>query len=476
MDIDRNKSGFQTGIPSGPGLENCVPGKPVGTQQVQHSGIRLATEEGVMPSIIPEHSLPQAVPKSTTPTLLPSQTITAPIGQETVTLANHVSLQIFSSALTQHTKNVMLFLHGGPGLEYDDDYESVTKWFVGNGYTVVAPEIAGSGTTGLENTSNSYSQNYVQDLKSVIHYLRERPEMQGKEFCVVAHSWGGFQLASLLTDETAEERGFFKQAAFISPNLDSAQTRLFADASEYNDASDGSLLAFGRTLVRNFEERHTGNEEKMDESGKMTALNNPLIDQSLNEKFSPFYRLDKIPKELPCLFFHATDDEQVPSSLSVDAFAKVNNAGGNASIVISSKGGHRFFITGDTHQPGVTTNCFAAINTLVKQGGSSNNVVIDGDTLADSDIEAVEKRLLVADKAYENHTRALENFHNEIETPANGNGRKRIPPKRELLEKIATAHENLAKKFEMQGTPVARRNAESNRNSANLINKSLEKT
>lgn len=215
-----------------------------------------------MPSIIPEHSLPQAVPKSTTPTLLPSQTITAPIGQETVTLANHVSLQIFSSALTQHTKNVMLFLHGGPGLEYDDDYEPVTKWFVGNGYTVVAPEIAGSGTTGLENTSNSYSQNYVQDLKSVIHYLRERPEMQGKEFCVVAHSWGGFQLASLLTDETAEERGFFKQAVFISPNLDSAQTRLFADASEYNDASDGSLLAFGRTLVRNFEERHTGNEEK----------------------------------------------------------------------------------------------------------------------------------------------------------------------------------------------------------------------
>lgn len=214
----------------------------------------------------------------------------------------------------------------------------------------------------------------------------------------------------------------------------------------------------------------------MDESGKMTVLNNPLIDQSLNEKFSPFYRLDKIPKELPCLFFHATDDEQVPSSLSVDAFAKVNSAGGNASIVISSKGGHRFFITGDTHQPGVTTNCFAAINTLVKQGGSSNNVVIDGDTLADSDIEAVEKRLLVADKAYENHTRALENFHNEIETPANGNGRKRIPPKRELLEKIATAHENLAKKFEMQGTPVARRNAESNRNSANLINKSLEKT
>ncbi|MDB5758428.1 MAG: family peptidase [Burkholderia sp.] len=370
----------------------------------------------------------------------------------------------------------MVFLHGGPGLAYDAGYEPMTEWFLAHGYTVVAPEIAGSGKDGLENKSNSYTQNYVQDLKSVIHCLRERPDMQGKEFCAVAHSWGGFQLASLLTDEAAEERGFFKQVAFISPNLDSAQTRLFADASQYSDANEGSLLGFGRTLVRNFEERHTGNEEKMDESGKMTVLNNPLIDQSLNERFSPFYRLDKMPKDLPCLFFHATDDKQVPPSLSVDAFAKVNNAGGNASIVISSQGGHSFFKTGDAHQPGVMTNCFTSIDTLVKQGGSSKSVVIDGDMLPDSDIETVERRLLVADRAYENHTKALENFHNEIKAPETGNGRIGIPPKRELLEKIAKAHENLAKKFESLSTPVARRNAESNRNSANLINKSLEKT
>jgi hypothetical protein len=103
--------------------------------------------------------------------------------------------------------------------------------------------------------------------------------------------------------------------------------------------------------------------------------------------------------------------------------------------------------------------------------------MIDGEMLPDNDIEAAEGRLLAADEAYENHTKALENFHNEIKTPATGNGRKRIPPKRELLKKIAEAHKIFAKKLESRSTSVvARENAEKNRSLANLINKSLEKS
>jgi hypothetical protein len=104
------------------------------------------------------------------------------------------------------------------------------------------------------------------------------------------------------------------------------------------------------------------------------------------------------------------------------------------------------------------------------------NVVIDGDVLPNSDIETVERKLLVADKAYENHWQALQNFHNGIETPATGNERKRIPPKRKLLEKIAKAHANNAKNLQARGTPVALRGAEASHKQASLINKSLEKT
>ena len=209
MDINLRKSGLSQGAV----LQNPVSTASRPDQQVAQEKLKtrqsaqvIAREE--MPLLIPQHSLPQAIPASTPPTFLPSQTLLAPVEQKTVNLANHVSLEIFSSAQTQNSKNVMIFLHGGPGLAYGESYEPVTKWCISHGYTLVAPEIAGSGKPGLENMSDSNTQNYTRDLKSVIQCLRERPDMQGKEFCVVAHSWGGFQLASLLTDETAEERNF----------------------------------------------------------------------------------------------------------------------------------------------------------------------------------------------------------------------------------------------------------------------------
>ena len=99
------------------------------------------------------------------------------------------------------------------------------------------------------------------------------------------------------------KREVFKQAVFISPNLDSAQTRVFADAPQYSEVNDASVTAFELTLVANFEERHAGREVKMDNSKKMTVLNNPLIDQSLNEKFSPFYRLKSFLKIYPLPVF-----------------------------------------------------------------------------------------------------------------------------------------------------------------------------
>jgi pimeloyl-ACP methyl ester carboxylesterase len=474
MDINRSKPDFSLAVISqGSGTDHCQAASEVTSQKAPCPENMLVTARDSVPSLIPQRSLPQAVPASTRPILLSSPLPIAPVEQETVKLANHVSLDIFSSAQTQNSKNVVVFLHGGPGLAYGESYKPMTEWFPAHGYTLVAPEIAGSGKPGLENMSNSHTQNYVRDLKSVIQCLRERPDMQGKEFCVVAHSWGGFQLASLLTDETAEERKFFNQAVFISPNLDSAQTRLFADASQYSDVSDNSMTAFEHTLVRNFEERHAGNEVEMEESDRMTVINNPLISQPLNEKFSPFYRLEKMPPDIPCLFFHAADDKQVPVSQSVDAFARINSAGGNASLVIASHGGHGFFKTGDGHNAGVMTGCFSAIDTLVKQAEPSKMAVIDGTFLQDNNIETVEEKILEVDKTYENFTKALNDFHNGIEATGTGGERKRIPPKRKLLEKISGAHANIAVKLQANNSAPARRNAEANRQKASLINESL---
>ena len=70
-------------------------------------------------------------------------------------------------------------------------------------------KLPAAGNPGWKSSRIPIRRIYVKDLKSVVQCLRDRPDMQGKEFCVVAHSWGGFQLASLLTDEAADEAGSF---------------------------------------------------------------------------------------------------------------------------------------------------------------------------------------------------------------------------------------------------------------------------
>jgi pimeloyl-ACP methyl ester carboxylesterase len=477
MEINRNNPGaFGIAASKKLGLDRSGAKTGLNKPQTRDHEQMIVTTRTPVSSFIPPHSLPEKAIASTPPVLLPSQMPITRVEQETVGLANHVSLQIFSTARTRNDRNVMVFLHGGPGLAYGEDFKPVTDWFIEHGYTVVAPEIAGSGKSGLKNMSNSHTQNYVGDLKSVIHCLRERADMQGKQFCVVAHSWGGFQLASLLTDDTAEERNFFTQGVFISSNLDSAQTRLFADAAQFNDASDGTVRAFESVLVANFEERHAGRGVEMAASEKITVLNNPLIDQSLNEKFSPFYRLDKMPKDIPCLFFHAADDKNVPVSQSVEAFDRINNAGGDARLVISSQGGHGFFKTGKDYHAEVTKNCFGAIDSFVKQAGSSAKAVIDGAFLADKTIAEVEGKILDTHKNYQNYTKVLDDFHQGNEAPETGNESKRIPPKRKLLRKIADARAHLAARLESSNSPVAIAQAALNREMASLINDALEKS
>ena len=415
--------------------------------------------------------LPQ--PLTTQPVLLSPQASIAPVRQETVSLANHVSLQIFSSDATQSSKNVIVFLHGGPGLDYNESYAPVTDWFIRHGYTFIAPEIAGSGKEGLENTSNSYTLNYVRDLKAVIQYLRERQDFTGKEFCAVAHSWGGFQLASLLTDEESPDRNFFSRAVFISSNLDSAQTRLFADP--YDDRSSDALINSKNQMLGNFTQRHAGRNEQIDDANKMTVISNPLIDQSLNEKFSPYYRLEKVPSNVPCLFFHATDDKQVPASQSVDAFNKINSAGGDARIVISSQGDHGFFKAGTTHDPEVMATCFSAVDTLVKKPALLAKAGINGEAVDCTEAGTLEGKLLATDGSYENHRKLLEDFHKPQALAAGTARETRMPRKREYLQRIRDAHQEKMDFLIGKKIPKSHKSVQFHDAIILSINKALEK-
>ena len=390
-------------------------------------------------------------------TLPSSDPVVSPRGQATVSAAsssvskaerkvdqigleNHVSLQIFSTDETKKNKNAILFLHGGPGLAYDDSFENMTSWSLEQGYTLVAPEIAGSDKPGLSGTSDSFANppNYVRDLQSVVKHLRQHPDFKEKEICVVAHSWGGFQLASFLTDKniSSEDKSFFKQVVFISPNLNSAHTRIFASNEQFGGLSNE------RQLHNDMTNRHAGANSNSTEN--ITFINNPVMNENLNQKISPFYRLEEMPKIIPCLFVHPSKDKTVPLSQSLAAVEKINSSAGNARIVIPTDGGHTFFKTGNANNPDAMTACLGAIDSLIKEPDSLATVTIDKESSGNLGSENIELKVKEKDGSYKSQKNLLDEWHSD-DSPS---GSEKMDNKRQTLMLIKTSKERTLKIYE----------------------------
>jgi hypothetical protein len=183
-----------------------------------------------------------------------------------------------------------------------------------------------------------------------------------------------------------------------------------------------------------------------------------------------------MPSAVSCLFFHAGDDEQVPLSQSVDAFTKINDAGGNASIIVSSQGGHSFFKAGSGHNDLVTASCFSAMDTFFKQTEPAIKALIDNAFLGDGDIGTVEARILEMDRNYENYTKELTEFHNDTESVRENGGRNKLPSKKRLLQKIEAAHADSAKKLERIEHPEIKKNLDFHSTQAQAIRNFLKKS
>ena len=271
----------------------------------------------------------------------------------------------------------------------------------------------------------------------MIHYLRQQPDFKEKELCVVAHSWGGFQLASFLTDKniTVEDKNFIKQLVFISPNLDSAHTRIF----EMKERIGGPT--FEVELQSEMARRHAGNQSQS--SGNMSFIKNPVMDKGLNEAISPFYRLDQIPKGIPCLFVHPTQDKIVPASQSIAAVEKINGSGGNAKIVMTTKGDHVFFKIGEANDPQATATCFGAIDGLIKNPDSLNAITIDDDALDNSEPDKIEAKIKEKFNEYESQKNLLDEWHGKSSSDNEKGGKNKI----QTLISMKEQKENYLKKL-----------------------------
>lgn len=99
------------------------------TQQL--AGMR-ENAQSILPPSIPLQPMLQTPPTSTASSSVIATSSTAmqtaeiPVHVENVELDNHVSMQIFSSPMTQSRNEAVMFLDGGPGVVYNEGYQPVT--------------------------------------------------------------------------------------------------------------------------------------------------------------------------------------------------------------------------------------------------------------------------------------------------------------------------------------------------------------
>ena len=125
----------------------------------------------------------------------------------------------------------------------------------------------------------------------------------------------------------------------------------------------------------------------------------------------------------------------------MDAFNKINNAGGNATIMVCSQGDHGFFKAGTTHNADVMENCFAAIDTFVKKPEVMRRASIDSEEVDSADAEKLEGKIRETDKNYRNYQKLLKDFHKDDKVAQEAWPEKGIPRKNEYLRKIRDAHQ-----------------------------------
>ena len=167
------------------------------------------------------------------------------------------------------------------------------------------------------------------------------------------------------------------------------------------------------------------------------------MNKNLNEEISPFYQLEQIPKEIPCLFVHPTKDNIVPASQSLAAVEKISSSGGNAKIFMTSNGGHGFFKTGEVGDPDTAAACFGAIDSLIKNPNSLRKITIDKYSSDNSDPENIDLKIKEKNSEYESQKHLLDEWHGKASSDNEKGGKNKI----QTLISMKVQKENYLKKL-----------------------------
>jgi dipeptidyl aminopeptidase/acylaminoacyl peptidase len=97
--------------------------------------------------------------------------------------------------------SVIVQIHGGPEGQYTPNFNSITQYFINNGYAVAAPNVRGSSGYGkhyMTLDDKDKRLDSVQDIVYLRHYLKEREEIDESKVILMGGSYGGYMVLANL--------------------------------------------------------------------------------------------------------------------------------------------------------------------------------------------------------------------------------------------------------------------------------------
>ncbi|GAA0376417.1 S9 family peptidase [Bacillus horti] len=97
---------------------------------------------------------------------------------------------------------VLVFVHGGPESQIRPTYNPFLQYFIHHGYAVCTPNVRGSsgyGKTSIHLDDKRKRMDSVQDLVSLVDWLKAEGDADPKRISIMGRSYGGFMVLAAIT-------------------------------------------------------------------------------------------------------------------------------------------------------------------------------------------------------------------------------------------------------------------------------------
>lgn len=261
----------------------------------------------------------------------------------TITFPKHtkpVAAIILISGSGQQDRNSEIFNH--------KPFWVIADYLSRNGYAVLRYDDRGVGETGGK-IETATSENFADDVRAGIVYLKSRKEINPKKIYLAGHSEGGI-LALLAAQNNPDVAGIISMAGLGIPGheLLMKQSYLIAQASGLSGAllekSQNTNKAIYDLILKNTSDSELRIQvtKLFKESGLITDDN--LIEEQFNMINSPwfkyFVKFDPAPYlaqiKIPILILNGEKDLQVPYASNIEGFNKAFAASGHKKYEIKT--------------------------------------------------------------------------------------------------------------------------------------------